>query len=359
VLELRMPTTDRSSEKRIRAIVTAPTPLAATQLARDLSATASLQISFATSETTLWQEIDATRPNVVLLDPRIAGNNAPHLVIDLIQRAKLPVLIRTEIGACSPPMLLACMSAGALGIVDKPASVNQIAESIPALIWSLKAASNASMEKLESLRSANWSPASGNDTACVFAIAAGMGGTLALENVLTQLPLNAPGTVAVTALPPQLIGIWANSLEKRCKVRVKPARDGDTVQPGVVLIAPGESHLLLRRNNSDWTVKIKDGPAVFHQKPSAEMLFGSLADISGANAVGVLLSGAGVDGVAGLLQLRKAGARTFVESQSTSILSDLPNRAFQCGAAEFQIPANEIAAKMLDLATTQSIHRAA
>jgi two-component system, chemotaxis family, protein-glutamate methylesterase/glutaminase len=354
-----MPTTDRSAEKRIRTIVTAPTPLAAMQLARDLSANAALQISFATSETSLWQEIDANRPQVVLLDTRIAGNNAPHLVNDLIRRAKLPVLIRTEIRENSPQMLLDCIAAGALGILDKPTSVHQIAEAISELIWSIKAASNATMEKLESLRSANWSLATGGETGGIFAIGAGLGGTIALENLLMQLPQGAPGTVAVTALPQQLLSIWADRLDKRCNVRVKPARDGDGVRPGQVLIAPGESHLLLRRNNSDWTVKIKDGPAVFHQKPSAEMLFGSLADTGAPQAVGVLLGGAGVDGIAGLLQLRKAGARTLVESQSTSILADLPTRAFHCGAAEAQIPANELAAKMLELATTQRIPRAA
>jgi two-component system chemotaxis response regulator CheB len=352
-----MPVANASQSRRVRAVVTAGSTIAVGQLARDLSSDSSLEISIATNADNLRQEIAAVRPAVVLLDTHIAGAKTPQLVADLVQRTNLPILIRTD--ATDPGMLLDCIEAGALGISNKPASADEIAQSMPSLIWSLKAAAGALMANLNSMRSMEWPLANSGNANALLAIGAGMGGAAALGNVLTQLPQDAPGAVVIAPLPSQVITTWAQRLGRRCQVRITPARDGDKIQPGHIFVAPGNGHLLLRRNGADWSIQIKDGPAVFHQKPSIEMLFNSIADTAAPQAVGVLLGSAGVDGIAGLLQMRKAGSRTLTESPATSLFTDLPNRALQCGAAETSAPANELANKMLELATARQMPKAA
>jgi len=122
------------------------------------------------------------------LTQRIAGDKTPQLVSDVVQRAKLPVLVRTEANETSPGMLLDCIDAGVLGILNKPASTDQTAQAIPSLIWSLKAAAGASVANLATLRSNVWPPATEVETASILAIGAGMGGALALGNIIAQLP---------------------------------------------------------------------------------------------------------------------------------------------------------------------------
>jgi two-component system chemotaxis response regulator CheB len=142
-------------------------------------------------------------------------------------------------------------------------------------------------------------------------------------------------------------------------MRVRHAVNGDTFQPGELLVAPGGLQTMVCRAGTGLKLAIKDGPAVFHQKPSLEVLFSSLADTAARNTVAAVLSGAGVDGVTSMLSLRRAGARTLAESPQSSACGELPNRAVQCGAAEFTAPANQIAEKMLSLASAGSLSRAA
>jgi two-component system chemotaxis response regulator CheB len=354
-----MPVANASQYRRIRAVITAGSSVAAGQVARELSNDASLEICTAATAATLKQQITAFHPVVVLLDTAIAGDRTPLLVRDLIQQSNLPILIRTDSSESNPAMLLDCIEAGALGISNKPACAAELAQAMPSLIWSLKAAAGAVMTNLNSLRSMNWPGASNRDGKAILAIGAGMGGANTLGKVLTQLPNDAPGAVVIAPIPAQVISNWAQRVGQRCQVKVTPAREGEKIQRGRVYVAPGNGHLLLRNNGSDWTIQIKDGPAVFHQKPSIEMLFNSIADTAAPLAVGVLLGAAGVDGIAGLLQLRKAGGRTLAESPATSLFSELPNRAVQCGAAETSAPANELATKMLELATTHQLPQAA
>ncbi len=340
-------------DRRIRVLVTAGSAVAVSQLARDLAGDRSLGISIATNVESLWLEVDAVRPMALLLDTRIAGSKTPELVGELIRRAKLPILIRSESNDVSAGILLDCIEAGALGILNKPTTADAVAREMPGLIWSLKAAAGAAMSNLPSIASnQNIAKASGGDQSIV-AIGAGLGGTIQLTNLLARLPADAPASVVIAPLPSQLLGPWAERLSGRCQVAVKQARDGDLMKSGQVLIAPGNGHLLIRRSGSDWAVRIKDGPAVFQNRPSVEILFNSIADSGAPKAVGVLLSSAGVDGIAGLLQLRKSGGRTITESPATSIFPELPTRALKCGAAEASPSRDELVDTMIEFARQQ------
>jgi two-component system chemotaxis response regulator CheB len=247
--------------------------------------------------------------------------------------------------------LLDAMQAGALAILDKPGCCAVRAEFAPSVIWNIRAAMSANLI-LHSEE--NITPVESTHATSMLAIGAGMGGLPALTRILSQLPGDAPGAVVVSPLPSHVMAEYAGRLNQRCKVFVKLAGDGDSIQAGRVLLARGDSHLLLRRSAQGFSVCVKDGPAVFHQKPSIEILFNSIAEIAGGEAVGVLLGGAGVDGIAGLMRLRNRGGRTIAESEQSCVIADAPLRAKKCGAVEEMVPANEIARKMMEFAVRSS-----
>jgi two-component system, chemotaxis family, protein-glutamate methylesterase/glutaminase len=345
-------------QKRIRVVVSAGSQLAANQLAADLATDPSLDVGFATHVPQLWHEIDTNRPAVVLLDTRLAGERTPQLVRELAHH-KLAVLVRSEIDNTSPDMLLNCVAAGALAVLPKPTAADQLAASIPSLIWNIRAASKAKIENLPALVTSE--PLSGAElnTRSILVIGGGMGSSIAIANLLSQLPAAGPAAVVVTPLPPKMIGPWIARLRKRAAMKIAPAENGRPLHAGTVFVAPGDAHLLLQKANSDWIIQIKDGPAVFYQKPSMEVLLNSIADAPAPNAIGVLLAGAGVDGIAGLLRLRKAGGQTLTESPQLSLFTDLPTRALQCRAAGSSGSLNELPGKIIELARSQTLPQAA
>jgi two-component system chemotaxis response regulator CheB len=151
-------------------------------------------------------------------------------------------------------------------------------------------------------------------------------------------------------MPANFTRSFADRLNSLCRVHVKEAQDGDSVFPGQVLIAPGGFHMILRNSGARYFVQIKDGPEVFHQKPSVEVLFHSCAQTAGRNAVGALLTGMGADGANGLLLMRNAGAKTIAQDENTCVVFGMPNEAIKCGAAEHVVPLPNIARTILDLA---------
>lgn len=177
----------------------------------------------------------------------------------------------------------------------------------------------------------------------VLAISASTGGTLAIEAVLRGMPANSPGMVIVQHMPALFTGSFAERMNGICPMDIREARDGDSVVPGTALIAPGGQHMLLRHSGAGYLVQLKNGPAVHHQKPSADVLFDSVARTAGCNAIGVILTGMGVDGAKGLLAMRQAGAYTIAEDEKTCVVFGMPKEAIQLGAAVDVIPLPHIA----------------
>jgi two-component system chemotaxis response regulator CheB len=182
------------------------------------------------------------------------------------------------------------------------------------------------------------------------AIGASTGGVQALSAVLSEFPSNCPGTVIVQHMPAKFTASFAERLDKDCAPEVREARHGDTLIPGRVLIAPGAWHMVLRRSGAQYLVELKDGPEVHHQKPAVDVLFSSVARYAGANAIGAVLTGMGGDGAAGLLEMRKAGARTIAEDESTCVVFGMPAECVKQGAAEKTVPLHDVARTLLALA---------
>jgi two-component system chemotaxis response regulator CheB len=155
--------------------------------------------------------------------------------------------------------------------------------------------------------------------------------------------------VIVQHMPEKFTQSFAERLDSLCDIEVREAKNNDPVLQGVALIAPGNHHTVVRRSGARYYVEIKDGPPVFHQRPSVEVMFNSVAKFVGANAVGIILTGMGSDGALGLKAMRDAGARTVAQDEASSVVWGMPGEAVKCGAAEKILPLDKIAFEMLRL----------
>jgi two-component system chemotaxis response regulator CheB len=183
----------------------------------------------------------------------------------------------------------------------------------------------------------------------VIAIGASTGGTEALKEVLLNIPLNSPGIVIVQHMPAKFTTAFAERLNGICQIEVKEAEEGDSVINGRALIAPGNFHMLIRRSGAKYHVNIKDGPFVHHQRPAVDVLFTSVAQYVGNNAIGVILTGMGADGAKGLLAMKEAGARTIAQDEASCVVFGMPKEAIKLGAAEKVVSLERVAPEIINL----------
>jgi two-component system chemotaxis response regulator CheB len=148
-------------------------------------------------------------------------------------------------------------------------------------------------------------------------------------------------------MPPDFTRIFAERLDSICEMRVREARDLDTLVPGNALVAPGGHHMLLERSGAQYRVRIKDGPKVHFQRPAVDVLFYSVARNAGPNATGVILTGMGSDGAKGLLAMKQAGARTMAQDEQSSTVFGMPKEAIKLGAADRILGLSQIPAAIL------------
>jgi two-component system chemotaxis response regulator CheB len=246
------------------------------------------------------------------------------------------------------------LTAGAIEVLCKPGPAYSVAEACDDLAEKIIAASKARMDKYIPDQNQVSSPKQklhmAETTNKIFAIGASTGGVQALTRVLSAMPANAPGTLIVQHMPARFTTSFSGRLNDQIAMTVKEAKDGDHVIPGQVLIAPGGFHMLLHRSGANYYVKIKDGPLVCHQKPSVELLFNSVAKYAGSNAIGAILTGMGSDGAKGLLNMKKAGAQTIAEDESTAVVFGMPKEAIEIGATQKIVPLHDIARTMINFA---------
>ena len=181
----------------------------------------------------------------------------------------------------------------------------------------------------------------------VVAIGTSTGGTQALEQVLTALPQVAPGIVIVQHMPEKFTAAFAARLDGICRIRVLEARSGMRVMAGQALLAPGGKHLLLRRSGAQYHVDVVDGPLVNRHRPSVDVLFRSVAKSAGANALGIIMTGMGDDGAAGLFEMKQAGAATVAQDEASCVVYGMPKEAVKRGGVERSLPLRGIAGEIM------------
>jgi two-component system chemotaxis response regulator CheB len=294
------------------------------------------------------------QPDVVTLDIEMPRMDGLSFLKKLMHFHPLPVIIISSLAQPSCKAAVEAMQSGAVEVLAKPGGPYSVGELRNSLAAKIRAAAHARIRRpsAEPQRVAT-APldASALGARTVIAIGASTGGTEAIAAVLTKLPASTPGIVIAQHIPPGFSRAFAARLNDTCAMEVKEAVDGDEVGPGRAVVAPGDFHMLLRRSGNRYFVNVKTGPRVCYQRPSADALFFSVAEAGASDAIGVLLTGMGSDGAQGLLQMRKAGARTIAQDEATSVIFGMPRAAIELGAAEQVVGLPSIPAAILSSRT--------
>ncbi|MBC2605381.1 chemotaxis response regulator protein-glutamate methylesterase [Pelagicoccus albus] len=181
----------------------------------------------------------------------------------------------------------------------------------------------------------------------IIAIGASTGGTDAIKVFLDAMPANSPGVVIVQHMPEGFTASFASRLDSSSPMKVREARNGDVVENGVALVAPGSHHMMLRRSGNRYTVEVRDGPLVSRHRPSVDILFRSVAQSAGKNAVGVIMTGMGDDGATCMKELRDSGAFTIAQDRESCVVFGMPNEAIKHGGVCETLPLDKISARVL------------
>ena len=305
------------------------------------------------------EKIKVLSPDVVLLDiemPRMDGLT----FLDKIMRLRpMPVVMVSTLTVAGGTATLRALELGAVDFVTKPSArlsetmADAFAADIVAKvrIAAASAQSIARRGRVIAPALATAQPATGTLGVAahnaVVAIGASTGGIEAITTVLTGFPADMPPILIVQHLPQPFTRLFAARLDTLCALKVKEAAQGDILHPGHVYIAPGNQHLRLGRGVSGSITLLSDDPLQNGHRPSVDHLFNSVAQQSGRAAVGVILSGMGADGAAGLLKMREAGAMTVGQDAATCVVYGMPRAAFELGAVMRQAPLEGIAGEVL------------
>jgi two-component system chemotaxis response regulator CheB len=298
------------------------------------------------------------KPDVITLDIEMPRMDGLSFLRKLMKYHPVPTIIVSSLTPANSEMALEAMEYGAVEVLAKPGGSYAVGDMSIQLADKIRAA--AHVRVLTRTKdpappglaiTQEMSNALKRTSHKVIAMGASTGGTEALKSVLIEMPPSAPGIVVVQHMPPRFTTTFAERLNSLCRINVREAKDGDAVLPGTALIAPGNYHMLLKRVGGTYYAEIKSGPLVFHQRPSVDVLFQSVARHAGANAVGIIMTGMGRDGAGGLLEMRKTGAHTIAQDEASCVVFGMPKEAIRMGAAESVVPLIDIPRALLKALT--------
>jgi len=308
-----------------------------------------------------WPKLQSNPPDVLVLDVEMPRMDGISFLKKLMAEHPLPVVMCSTLTEKGATTTMQALAEGAVAFVTKPKLGLRDFLSDPSngLVASVRAAAGSNLRAMQPRLPAaaaasapnqpaparpalpGLSPAGGAmavTTDRVVAVGSSTGGVQAIETLLRALPRTTPGIVIVQHMPERFTAALAERLNGLCAMEVKEAADGDRVVDGRVLIAPGGRHMQLLRSGAQYVVSVRDGPLVNRHKPSVDVLFKSVAQCAGANALGVILTGMGDDGARGLREMRDAGARTAAQDEASSVVYGMPREAVRLGAADAVLP---------------------
>jgi two-component system, chemotaxis family, protein-glutamate methylesterase/glutaminase len=327
-----------------------------------LTSTGGFSVATANDPIVARRKIAAQRPDVIVLDLAMPQEDGLTFLRDLMGTNPLPVVICSSHSTRGSRVALEALREGAVDVVAKPQMGVRdfVQESSIQLIDAIRAATRARVRGGRPLRPASPArpvqrpvrplaePLAASES--LVAIAASTGGPPALHEVLGGLPSDAPGVVVVQHMPAGFTAAFAEHLNQTCQIEVKEAVTGDPVRPGRALIAPGDQHLEVHRETSGLTVEVTRGPLVSRHRPSADVLFRSVARAVGPDALGVVMTGMGDDGAEGLLAMRTAGAATLGQDEASCVVFGMPREAAARGAVDELVPLAGLSEKILEWA---------
>lgn len=358
------------SNRKIRVLIVDDSPSVRMTLSEIIAGDPALEVMATAADPYVAVErIRQEVPDVMFLDIEMPRMDGLTFLRKIMSQRPIPVVICSSVAEAGSDTLMQALEAGAVDVVTKPRvdTAQFLQESRMRICDAAKAAAHAKFRGLHKpappmtveaklTADAIIPPHSAARAASVRAklpttdpivcIGASTGGTEALREVLEALPANSPGILIVQHMPEKFTNAFARRLNSICAIAIKEAEDGDVVQPGLALIAPGNLHMVLQRSASRYTVNIVDGPHVSRHRPSVDVLFRSASQVAGRNAMGIILTGMGDDGARGLLEMRQAGSVTVAQDEESCVVFGMPKEAIERGAAGKIVPLKRVATEI-------------
>ncbi len=318
------------------------------------------------------EKIKTLNPDVLTLDVEMPKMDGVTFLRNLMRLRPMPVVMVSSLTENGAEITLDALQVGAVDYLSKPKIdlAATLADYRDELIGKIKAASRARVRRyeaqeapviprfgVEAVLPKSQRPPSFRTTDRIIAIGASTGGTEAIKDVLMALPADCPGIVIAQHIPKAFSTPFAQRMNRVCQMTVFEAEDGQQIRPGHVYIAPGDRHLMVVRDGARYVCRLDDGSPVNRHKPSVDVLFRSVAQQAGRNAIGVILTGMGKDGAVGLKEMREVGSPTLAQDEATSVVWGMPGEAVQIGAAGEVLPLQGIAPRVLQLVDEMDVTR--
>lgn len=360
----------------ITAVVVDDSAVVRRHLAELLTAGGIEVIATASDPLFAWPKMTARWPDVVVLDVEMPRMDGISFLRKIMAERPTPVVMCSTLTEAGATTTMQALAEGAVSFVTKPklGLRDFLGDPSNGLVAAVRAAAAANMRAMRPRAAAPQAnppaapprvtraampgslrpparpplPGAANGAMAVttdrfIAIGSSTGGVQSIEAVLTALPRTTPGILIVQHMPERFTAALAARLNELCAMEVKEAADGDRVIDGRVLIAPGGRHMQLYRSGAQYLVSVRDGPLVNRHKPSVDVLFKSVAQSAGANALGVILTGMGDDGARGLREMHDAGARTAAQDEASCVVFGMPREAIALGAVDDVLPLSAVA----------------
>jgi two-component system chemotaxis response regulator CheB len=291
------------------------------------------------------------KPDVIILDIEMPRMDGLTFLQKIMEQHPIPVIICSSLAAET----LKALEYGAVEVIAKPRLGTQefLIESSITLCDAVKAAARIQPQRLfpkperklsaDAVLAKAASRPSFETTQKIVVIGASTGGTEALVEFLTHMPMNAPGIVVVQHMPEHFTRSFAERLDSLCRISVKEAEPDDVISPGCALIAPGGRHTLVKRSGARYYVELREGPLVSRHRPSVDVLFRSAARYVGHNAIAVIMTGMGDDGAQSMKELHDTGAYTFAQDEASCVVFGMPKEAIRLGGVDQVLPLTQLA----------------
>jgi two-component system chemotaxis response regulator CheB len=329
-----------------------------------LSTNRRVKVAAAADPLIAWAKMQKEPPDVVITDLEMPRMDGLTFIRKIMSEMPTPVVVCSGLAARGTELALRALEEGAVEVITKPKVgvrdfLHESAVTLLDAVWSasqaqVKPRPKLGLEVSPGLTAAALLPRKSGFSCTglpsgVIAMGASTGGTEAVRAVLMALPTDCPPIVIVQHMPEIFTRAFAERLNRECEIDVQEARDGDRLQAGLALIAPGNRHMLVNRSSEDFVVQIMDGPLVSRHRPSVDVLFRSVATSVGAKAVGVIMTGMGDDGAHGLYEMKESGAATVAQDEASCIVFGMPKEAIARGAVDIVLPLEQIANAAMNL----------
>ncbi|OHD53325.1 MAG: chemotaxis response regulator protein-glutamate methylesterase [Spirochaetes bacterium GWF1_41_5] len=305
------------------------------------------------------EKIKKFLPDVLTLDIEMPRMDGLTFLEKLMMQNPVPAVMISSLTARNAEITLRALELGAFDYVEKPKNIQELETLAETIIEKIKAAGHSSARsRLISIINRSRSTQEKKETPAlitrqisttdrIIALGSSTGGTVAIAEILKLLPVNIPGMVIVQHMPGTFTRSFAGRLNSICSLHVKEASDGDQIRDGFVYIAPGGLQCSIYSSGAKYFIKIQDGPPVNRHKPSVAVLFNSVANYAGKNAVGVMLTGMGDDGARAMRQMKDAGSFNIVQDEESSVVWGMPGSAVKYEAHNIISPLGSIAGEII------------